>query len=610
MQFSSAAGLPRVPHPVHMSAMSWTQPVMTCFEAVRRELTYFCGEQEKEWATMRLAGAGTARAVLEDLAELGGSGNRLKILVLAGKGHNSGDAMLAAAEIMKQREGSQVAVLMAQPFAQLKPLAAKARQILGESAYQRVRWILNSQGERDDLARERFDICLDGLLGNNFRPPIRPDMQGLIEWVNAHPSIRLRAACDLPTGVGDQPGTVRFRADFTYAAGIMKKPLLEAVNRQFVGRLRLLDLGFFNENDKSTQIWREDADKEVLLGKVLERLRHPRDPWTDKRHYGHVLVIGGSRNMPGAVLLNTLGAIRGGAGLVTTVAPGPVGLNLAGACPEAMWPAYPETHDGRLSPNGWNNLLAHLGKADAIVAGSGTVPDTDSLMLFARLVAETKAPLVLDGGALHPSVVNEIKNRPADAGPVVITPHSGEYIRLSAQPEENPADFVIKDWAKPRKVILVLKGACTRITDGKRMIQNFRGSPALARAGSGDVLAGILGAALAEMRVRKPQSTVDDALEAVSRSVYWHALAGEVLARHKGQSAARTLDLVDSLPEALEFDPEVAVVEQGPTEGVTRPPMMPSSPAATPAASPAAGVAGVRPNPYNPYQSRQIGPPK
>ena len=110
--------------------------------------------------------------------------------------------------------------------------------------------------------------------------------------------------------------------------------------------------------------------------------------------------------------------------------------------------------------------------------------------------------------------------------------------------------------------------------------------------------------------VRKPQSTPDDALEAVSRSVYWHALAGEVLARHKGQSAARTLDLVDSLPEALEFDPEVSVVEQAPGEGVTRPPMMPSSPAASPAASPATGVSGVRPNPYNPYQSRQIGPPK
>jgi NAD(P)H-hydrate epimerase len=317
--------------------------------------------------------------------------------------------------------------------------------------------------------------------------------------------------------------------------------------------------------------------------------------------------------MPGAVLLNTLGAIRGGAGLVTTVTPGTLGLNLAGACPEAMWPSYPETHDGRLSPHGWSNLLVHLAKADAITAGSGTVPDTDSLMLYARLVAETKLPLVLDGGALHPSVINECKNRPADAGPVVITPHAGEFIRLSAQPDENPADYVLKDWAKARKIILVLKGPCTRITDGKRLIQNFRGSPALARGGTGDVLAGILGAALAEMHVRKPKSTPDDALEVVARSVYWHALAGEVLARHKGQSAARTLDLVDSLPEALEFDPEVAVVDGTGSDTQTRPPMMPGltspSSSSSPAASPAA-TGTVRPNPYNPYQSRQIGPPK
>jgi len=87
-------------------------------------------------------------------------------------------------------------------------------------------------------------------------------------------------------------------------------------------------------------------------------------------------------------------------------------------------------------------------------------------------------------------------------------------------------------------------------------------------------------------------------------------LAGEVLARHKGQSAARTLDLVESLPEALEFDPEVAVVEQAPSDGATRPPMMPSS-APSPASSSAAASAMPRPsNPYNPYQSRQSGPPK
>jgi len=235
---------------------------------------------------------------------------------------------------------------------------------------------------------------------------VEPRIAKLIERVNAL-SVRLRGAVDLPSAD-------IFRADFTYATGCVKTPALDAAN---AGRLRYLDLGFFGAGAPGAQ--------RVLTSEVLAPLAALRSAQTDKRSYGHVFVVGGSRHFPGAVLMAVLAALRSGVGLVTAFVPESLAAAFAACAPEAMWVAWPETHEGGLALEGLHLLREKISRAMALVIGPGLSCEAETLALAAEIVRDSGIPLVIDADALQPEI--------AGAGTVarVLTPHAGEWKRIS-----------------------------------------------------------------------------------------------------------------------------------------------------------------------------------
>lgn len=488
---------------------------------------------------MQRAGRAVADGLLDDFLEIGGLAENPAILVLAGKGHNAGDALLAAAEIAAVRPGASVDVVFVFGDGTLRPLARRSwERLRGSGADVRV-----LESPTAD-ARAAYDLCLDGIFGFQFRPPMDEATAALVSWANDHPRVLLRAAVDLPSGVGERNADTVFRADFTYATGIVKAPLLESAVAESVGRLRYLDLGFFDRDA------RENVTDRVLLAEILRPLADLRPAASDKRTYGHLFVIGGSRSFPGAVLMAVESALRSGVGLLTAFVPESLAPAYAAKLPETMWVGFPEEADGGgLGEKAAALVREKLDRADALAIGPGLGRAPQTIRAVEAIVREGNAPLVLDADALQPEILAAAHNRR-----LICTPHAGEFKRITGespgnQPNRSPSPPLsdpLRDTcrAHPNRVV-VLKGPITRVGAGDRIYHSLFGGPVLARGGSGDILAGIVGAMAAQ--------TPDDLLLAAARGVVWHGRAADLLARDKGQVAVQTTQLLDHLKPALDL---------------------------------------------------------
>ncbi len=486
-------------------------PVLSCDDAKALEARLFAGDEVREWPAMQAAGVALAGAVLRDFEEIGGFPTTGRVLVMAGKGHNGGDALLAAAEVLRRFPQARADVFLVYGVQALRPLAARAYRQLQHTAPDRVEVVTLRS-----LATS-YALSLDGLFGFQYRPPLDARATAALARVNALP-VRLRAAVDLPSG-WEAAGA--FRADFTYATGTVKVPLLTLPN---AGRLRYLDLGFFEDANFTAT-----ADR-VLTRGVLAPLQGWRDPRTDKRRQGHVFILGGSKIFPGAVLMTVLAALKSGAGLVTAFVPETLVQVYAAQVPEAIWVGWPETPAGGLALEGQHLLVERWSRATALVIGPGLGREKETIALVSRILSAAKVPVVLDADALLPETLRAART------PLVLTPHEGEFERIAAGAD-------LRTFARASGAAVVLKGPVTRIAAGETLYHSFFGGPVLARGGSGDLLAGIVGSQLA--------LTPEDLTGAACRGVAWHGCAADALARAQGATAVRTTQVLDFLSTAL-----------------------------------------------------------
>ena len=513
-----------------MTPLAGTVPILSVEAARALETGLFGGDEAREWPAMVQAGKAIAREVGRDAEEMGGIPADVRMLVLVGKGHNGGDALLAAADLLARCPAGRADVVFALGERALRPLAARAWRDLAQREPSRVQ--VTTQ-----LSPAGYDLCLDGVFGFQYRPPVEPPIAELITRVNALP-IRLRAAIDLPSAG-------LFRADFTYATGSVKSPVVGVPE---AGRVRYLDLGFFRGDEPG-------ADR-VLTTAVLAPLAGLRPSPSDKRSYGHVFVVGGSRSYPGAILMTVLAALQSGAGLVTAFVPESLVAAFAARAPEAMWVGWPETPSGGLALEGEHLLRARLERATALVVGPGLGRELETLALARSVVGASSIPLVIDADALQPDIVA------AGNAARILTPHAGEFARIAGGRD-------LRDFVAATGATVGLKGAVTRIASraGLRpadasadapppggselrppgsavyVYHSFFGGPALARGGSGDILAGLTGGLLAQ--------TPADSVLAAARGVVWHGRAADLAARVRGQTSIRVTQLLDFLPAAL-----------------------------------------------------------
>lgn len=478
--------------------ISGAHPILTAAESGAHEYRLLKGDPIKEWAAMQSAGRALARGILDDFREIGGFPPDARLLLLLGKGHNGGDACLAAHALLAQFPALEIEAAPVTSPDTWKPLAKKAWATL----HSKARVVTTPAGA--------YDLVIDGLYGFSYRPPLDLPSATLLSRVNQLP-IRFRAAVDLPSGLDD---AAAFRADFTYATGIVKENITGLPN---AGRIRYLDLGFFNDPAPIT------TNKFVLTPDVLWPLKSLRPSLSDKRHYGRVFLVVGSMAFPGAAMMAALGAVYSGAGLVTAFVPADLVPAFSARLPEVIWVGLPVGQDGQMGVDGLPCILPRLTKIGALVMGPGLGPSRRTHALLAEILKQTELPAVLDADALHEDLTT------AARGPLILTPHEGEYLRLGPGATSGH--------------ITVRKGPFTRIDSQGMTYHSFFGGPVLSRGGSGDILAGMMGALLA-------QNTADPT-QAAARALVWHGMAADAMARSQGSVSVKTTDLLNYLGPVL-----------------------------------------------------------
>lgn len=476
-------------------------PILSCAEFAAAERVWLTEHPRGEAMLMRRA----FKAIADETRALLGRRPR-STLVLAGKGKNGADAILAALTL-----GGKISIVLAQG----NPVGALPCKALA-AARRRGAHILHWNAQRP-LDLPNAELVLDGILGAGFVPPLDASLRALLRRSENHTGVRI--AVDVPSGVGDETASPCFRADLTVSIGCLKSPLLRPAVAKRAGRIRVADIGLPLALGEARCATRD----------ILDALRAPRSARTEKRAQGRILIVGGSDVMPGAVVMNTEAALRAGAGLVTVAAPQSLQAKAALALPEAMWIPVKSGLPTRAA------VLAST--VDTVLIGSGL--GVTGMTLARTTARRVRGVAILDADALRPEVIRATRS----AKTCVLLPHAGEFLRIAGKTASPEA---ARHLARKLGVIVVLKGPLTCVTDGQTVTHIPLGGPILARGGSGDLLAGIVAATVA-----RRESLRLSVLDAVIVAVAWHGAAADWLAHREGETAVRTTQLLAGLSPTL-----------------------------------------------------------
>ncbi len=466
---------------------------------------------------MERAGAGVAREV-ERLAADG------QVVIVCGKGNNGGDGLVAAR--LLREDGRDVAVVCVSPTEEFAGDARENFERLPGGATVGV-----AAGALDGVT-----VIVDALLGTGFQGAPRGVIADAIDAINAARAPVV--SVDVPSGVDASTGVVAsraIRAAATVTFHAAKPGLWIRPGKEHTGEVTVIDIGIPRGAPARAPIG-------LIAHDVLAQLPR-RGAGSTKFTSGHVLIAGGSRGLTGAPVMAAHASMRAGAGYVTACVPASLQPIIASAgLPELMTRGLAD-EDGALTLAAAAGVLSAATRGGALALGPG-LGRSDAARAFARALArDASVPLVLDADGLnaHAGLLGDLAERDA---PTLLTPHAGELGRLldldSADIERERLRHV-RFAARQARAVVVLKGDDTLIADPSgRVAVSPGGSPALATAGTGDVLTGVLAALLAQGL---------DAFAAAAAGVWLHALAGREAARRQGSAEGVVAsDVVAALP--------------------------------------------------------------
>jgi NAD(P)H-hydrate epimerase len=472
---------------------------------------------------MERAGAGLAE-LLEERAPDG------RVAVVCGKGNNGGDGLVVA-RLLRER-GREVDVL----------LLAEADELRGDARANLERLPGPPPGRFDPGALDGAAAIVDAILGTGFSGEPREPAKGAIEAINAARDHAVVVACDVPSGVDGSTGeaagpAVHAGATATFHAA--KPGLWIAPGKGLSGPVTVIDIGIPAGPPGRPSV---GLIGDELLASIPRRGRE-----STKFAAGAVLICGGSRGLTGAPCLAAESAMRAGAGYVTVLVPESLNLVFEQRLLEVMSVPLPDD-GGALLPRGADTVLERAARAGALVLGPGLGRESGSLELARTIAGRAEIPLLLDADGLnaHAERLSELAGRPEAT---VLTPHAGELGRLlGRESSEIEAHRLasVRQAAAEAQAVVVLKGDDTIVADPDGRAAVSRGAAsALATAGTGDVLSGLIGAYLSKRM---------DPFEAACAGVLVHARAGRITARRIGTEGVIARDVIEALPEARNAD--------------------------------------------------------
>lgn len=508
---------------------------------------------------MENAGQGLADIILSISTE----DNEAEVLGLVGPGNNGGDTLVA------------MSTLAAQGWKARAYLVKRKKDDLVKRFLEAGGEVLSKENPFEQLAQaiESADVFLDGIFGTGIKLPLKKDVAEFLSEVNDvldgldEPPFII--AVDCPSGVDCDTGEVAdeaIPADLTVTMAAVKQGMLELPAFEYVGDLKVVDIGLPNDLSSFTDLKTEVADEQSISALLPER---PLD--SHKGTFGTALIAAGSVNYTGAVLLAGEAAYRVGAGLVTLAVPAPLHGALSGRFPEATWVLLPHEM-GVISRDAWEVFAKNLERATALLIGPGFGTEDTTREFIEHLLkgkisprkATSRIGFVHQESAKKEETNSELPPMIFDAdglkllarisdwhklipAPAILTPHPGEMSELTGlSKEEIQADRqeIAGKYAKEWGHVVVLKGAFTVIAspDGRTTVIPVA-SPALAHAGTGDVLAGLIVGLRAQGL---------EAFDAAVTGAWIHAQAGLYAADDLGTTISVLAgDVLDSVSDVL-----------------------------------------------------------
>ncbi len=482
---------------------------------------------------MENAGLAVARIARRMVGPLTGA----RIVVLIGPGNNGGDGLVTARHL--RRWGATTTAYLCRDRSPNDPKLADAQ----EAGVGVIR--ASDDPQRSALKEDigSAHLVIDAILGTGRARPISGALEAILTALSdiraANPNSKL-LALDLPTGLNCDTGEVDptcVAPDVTAALGYPKRGHLEFPGANFTGRLEIADIGLPPGLD-------DDVQLSLMTDDWARSILPERPPDSHKGTFGRAMIVAGSRNFLGAAPLAAAAAGRVGAGLVTIAIPESLVSSVAPSAIEPTFLPLPESSAGIVSPDAASAILDSLDGYSALLIGCGLGQAKQT-----RRMAES---LLLSGADLPPTVVDADGLNTLSrvsmwwkhwTTKAILTPHPGEMSRLTRDSGSISRIEAALESADHWNKTVVLKGAHTVVAhpDGSAMMSPFA-NPALATAGTGDVLAGAIAGLLAQGLSLK---------DAAQLGVYLHALAGEKVSDELGDTGVLASDLLPALPRAI-----------------------------------------------------------
>ncbi|MGN0377246.1 MAG: NAD(P)H-hydrate dehydratase [Suilimivivens sp.] len=453
-----------------------------------------------------------------------------KVIVFAGTGNNGGDG-IAVGRILAGR-GAEVAFYM--PGDESRASAETGRQlsIIRNLGFSILR----------NLPKAEYDIVIDSLFGIGLTRDIAGEYAKAVEDINVlRKKGALVVSVDIPSGISADSGKILgccVEADITVTFEYGKAGHYFYPGREKTGKLFIRSIGISDQALKEKKPSYFSFNKEEM-----KQFLPARNPAGNKGTFGKVLLLAGSVNMAGAAILCGRSILRAGAGMVKIITPSSNRSIVQKALPEALLYTYGKIPDEK-------QIETSIGWADVIVAGPGISKDNNARILMKQILKQGKLPMVIDADGLNLIAEDEELKQAVkvyERKKIIMTPHPGEFIRLSEismeQYKENPRNEVVK-LAKKYGCIVAGKDAVTLVSspDVETVYMNLAGNDGMATAGSGDVLAGVIGGLLAQHAAF---------FEAACMGVCIHGIAGDRAAAKKSRRGLIASDLVDEICSVL-----------------------------------------------------------
>ena len=458
--------------------------------------------------------------------------DRMEFLILAGPGNNGGDGLVIARYLYLA--GKEVSILLSHSPERYKGDALINWNIIRHFPIPVLIWREINASELIN-GFSRTPVLIDALLGTGISAQLRAPVADIISHFLEQGLDAV--AIDLPSGLDASSGEMInevLPAAHTLTFGLAKICHYVHPASEFCGEIHVLDIGLWPNVIDVLNIRRTLVDANWAVSSLHKRPAHGH-----KGTFGHLLLVGGSRNMAGAITLSALAALNSGAGLVSVFAPESVRLPLLANVPEAMCISQPESSEGMLTEASAGHLLKALEGKDAVVLGPGLGLDKTTIAFVKKILPHIHLPLILDADGLNilASVPELWQYLPEKT---ILTPHPGEMRRLQHAPDVMTNRLeAAENLAKTKEKILILKGrhSLSCLPDGRTFV-NLSGNAGMATAGSGDVLSGLLGSLLAQ--AYPPEV-------AAPLGVWLHGDAGDRAAKKTGPERIKASDIANQI---------------------------------------------------------------